>query len=179
MLQKSSMQLVAEFFYRFPNREHTLKDVSDYIEIAHTSVKQNIQKLVKMGWIQQKIEKKGKRKFPIYKANKNDKLFIQYKKLYNLQSIIESGIIQYIEEKLIPKCVVVFDSYQRGEDTEESDADLFVESKKSNLQLKLFEKKIGRKIELHFNENFISYPKELKNNIINGTVLYGFLEGFR
>ncbi len=178
MLQKSSMQVVAEVFYRFPTKEYTLKEVSNYAKIAHTSVKQNLQKLVKMGLIQQMIEKKGKRKFPVYKANKINKLFIQCKKIYNVQSIMESGIIRYIEEKLMPKCIVVFGSYQRGEDTEESDVDLFVESKKKDIQLKLFEKKIGRKIEFHFNEHFTSYPKELKNNIINGTVLHGFLEGY-
>ena len=42
-----------------------------------------------------------------------------------------------------------------------------------------FEKKLGRKIELHFNDTFNSYSKELKNNIINGMVLGGFLEGYK
>ena len=62
---------------------------------------------------------------------------------------------------------------------EGSDIDLFVECRKEEINLKRFEKKLGRKIELHFNENFLSYPKELKNNIINGMVLSGFLEGYR
>jgi len=179
MLQKSSVQVVAEVFFSFPTKEHTLKDVSNRVKIAHTSVKQNLNNLVKIGLIKQRIEKKGKRRFPTYKANKDDKLFIQYKRMYNLQSIMESGIIQYMEEKLMPKCIVMFGSFQRGEDTEESDIDLFIESKKKDIQLKQFEKKVGRKIEIHFKEYFISYPKELKNNIINGTVLHGFLEGYK
>ncbi len=178
MLQKSSMQLVAEVFFQFPTKEHTLKDVSNHVKIAHTSVKQNLKKLVKNGLIQQRIEKRGKRKFPIYKANKNNKLFTQYKKIYNLQSIIELGIIEYIEKKLMPKSIVMFGSYQRGEDTEKSDIDIFIESKKEEIQLKQFEKKVGRKIEVHFKEQFMSYPKELKNNIINGTIIHGFLEGY-
>ena len=33
--------------------------------------------------------------------------------------------------------------------------------------------------ELHFNDNFNSYSKELKNNIINGIVISGFLEGYK
>ncbi len=178
MLQKSSMQIVAEVFFRFPNEEHTLKEISNRTKIAHTSVKQNLHNLVKRGIIQQRIEKRGKRRFPVYKADKNKRLFIRDKKIYNLQLLMESGVIQYIEEKLMPKCIVVFGSFQRGEDTEESDVDLFVESKKEDIQLTQFEKKLGRKIEIHFKERFTFYAKELKNNIINGTVLHGFLEGY-
>ena len=173
------MQLVAEVFFRFSTKEHTLKDVSNRIKIAHTSVRQNLRNLVKIGLIQQRIEKRGKRMFPLYKADRNNKSFIQCKKIYNLQLMMESGMIPYVEEKLMPKCIVMFGSFQRGEDAEESDIDLFVESKQEEIELKQFEKKLGRKIEIHFKEHFTSYPKELKNNIINGTVLHGFLEGYQ
>src|SRR3990167_4529198 len=100
MLQKSSMQLVAEVFFRFSTKEHTLKDVSNRIKIAHTSVRQNLRNLVKIGLIQQRIEKRGKRMFPLYKADRNNKSFIQCKKIYNLQLMMESGMIPYVEEKL-------------------------------------------------------------------------------
>ncbi|MBI4141430.1 nucleotidyltransferase domain-containing protein, partial [Candidatus Woesearchaeota archaeon] len=154
MLQKSSIQLTAEVFYCQPTKDHTLKEISNSIKIAHTSVKHNLQKLVKQGIITKTLEKKGKRTFPLYKANRNNILFIRYKKIYNLSELIDSGIISYIEEKLMPKSIVLFGSYQRGEDTEESDVDIFVESNKKELQIQPFEKKIGRKIELHFNNNF-------------------------
>ncbi len=178
MLQKSSIEKIMGVFCRFPTREHTLKDISTKAKIAHTSAKQILKKLATAGLIQKKIEHKGKRKFPLYEANKRSKVFIQYKKRDNIRSIMESGIIVYIEEKLMPACVVLFGSYQRGEDTEESDIDLFVESKQKEISLKQFEKKLGKKIELHFKEHFTSYPRELKNNIINGTILQGFLEGY-
>ncbi|MEK6950251.1 MAG: nucleotidyltransferase domain-containing protein [Nanoarchaeota archaeon] len=178
MLQKSSLWLVESVFFRFPTTEQTLKDISKAIHLAHTSVKKNLQLLVKRGLVQRKEERKGKRRFPIYQANRSNKLFTQYKRAYNLQALLESGVIAYIEERLLPKSVVVFGSYQRGEDTEGSDIDLFVESKKEDLELTSFEKKLARKIELHFKEQFTSYPRELKNNIINGVVLHGFLEGY-
>ncbi len=165
-------------FYMFPTRSMTLKDISIYTRLAHTSVKQNLRKLIKVGLIVEKIEKKGKRKFPVYETNSSNKLFVRYKKIYNLQVIIESCVIEYLEEKLMPKCIVLFGSYQRGEDTEESDIDLFVEGKQEDIQLRPFEKRLGRKIEVHFKEHFGDYSKELKNNMINGVVLHGFLEGY-
>ena len=177
MLQKSSTRQTLDVFFRNPTTEFTLKNVSRFSKLAHTSTKQNLNTLIRLGFVQQRNERKGKRTFPLYKAGRNTQ-FIPQKKLQNLAAIIDSGIIEYIEERLMPKCIVLFGSYQHGEDTEESDTDLFIEAKKTDVNLKAFEKKLDRKIELHFNERFMTYPSELKNNIINGVVLHGFLEGY-
>lgn len=178
MLQKSSIQRTAEMFFVYPTKAHYLTDISRKIGLAHTSVKKNLDKLVKLSLVTESAEKKGGRKFPLYKADINNKIFKKYKNIYNMASVLESGIIDFIEEKLMPKSIVLFGSYGRGEDTEDSDIDLFIECKKEELSIIKFEKALNRKIELHFNDNFNSYPKELKNNIINGVVLSGFLEGY-
>ena len=135
--------------------------------------------LKKTGLIIETLEKKGGRKYPIYKANRDNKIYKKYKIIYNLTSIFESNLTEFIEKKLMPKSIVEFGSHRRGEDTEKSDIDIFVECKREGLNLAEFEKRLGRKIELHYKENFTSYPKELKNNIINGIVLSGFLEGYK
>lgn len=153
-------------------------DISRKIKIAHTSVKANLDVLTKQGIITESVEKKGSRKFPLYRANRENTLFKKYKLLYNLAEILESEIIELIEEKLSPKSIVLFGSYQKGEDTESSDIDLFVQCRQERVSLEKFEKMLKRKIQLHFNPSFISYPKELKNNIINGITLSGFLEGY-
>ena len=178
MLQKSSTRQTLDVFFKNPTMEFTLKNVSRFSKLAHTSTKQNLNKLIRLGFVQQRNERKGKRTFPLYKADRN-KQFIRQKKLENLGALIDSGVIEYMEERLIPKCIALFGSYQRGEDTEESDIDLFIEAKKADVNLKAFEKKLDRKIEMHFNERFMTYPSELKNNIINGIVLQGFLGGYQ
>ncbi len=179
MLQKSSIFRTAEIFFINPTKEHYLMEISRNIGLAHTSIKKNLKDLVKLGIIIEHKEKKGERLFPVYKSNLDNKIFKKYKIIHNLSSILESGVIDFIEETVSPKSIVLFGSYSRGEDIENSDIDLFVECKNEELDLKSFEKKLGRKIELHFNEKFTMYPKELKNNIINGVVLNGFLEGFK
>lgn len=166
-----------EVFFIYPTKEFALKDISRSSKLAHTSCKNNLRRLVRQGLVSIRIETKGKRAFPLYRANRN-KQFIQYKKWYNLAAIVESGVIEYIEGKLTPKCMVLFGSYQRGEDLEDSDVDLFLEAKQKNLDLTPFNKKLGRNLELHFREHFLSYPAELRNNLINGSVLQGFLEGY-
>ena len=179
MLQKSSMFRTSGIFFVSPTKKQYLMDISRSIGLAHTSVKKNLDKLVKLGLIIESVEKKGKRKFPFYKANTDSKLFKEHKMIYNLSSILKSGMIEFIEEKLMPKSIVLFGSYQRGDDVESSDIDIFVECKEEELNLNKFEKKLDRKVQLHFKENFALYPKELKNNIINGIVVMGFLEGYK
>jgi|SRR3989344_4384085 len=179
MLQKSSIQRVLEIFFISPTKEQYLMNISRKIGLAHTSVKKNLDTLIKLGLIIETAEKKGNRKFPLYKADINNECFKKQKSVYNLASILESGIVGLVEGKLTPKSIVLFGSYRRGEDIETSDIDLFVECKKQALDLEKFEKKLSRKVELHFNEKFASYPKELRNNIINGIVLSGFLEGYK
>lgn len=179
MLQKSSMWAVLEIFFREPTKEHYLMEMSKNTGIAHTSIKPNLLKLVKSGFIKQVIQKKGKRKFPVYRAIADSRGFRKYKRLYNLTALLESGLIDFLEEKIAPKAIVVFGSYMRGEDLEDSDIDLFIEGIEEKVDLSFFEKKLKRRIQLHFKKEFGSYPKELKNNIINGLVLHGFLEGYK
>jgi predicted nucleotidyltransferase len=179
MLQKSSILRTAEPFFIKPMEEYSLVDISRDVKLAHTSVKKNLNDLVKLKLINETIKKKGSRKFPVFKANVENEIFKTYKKIYNITSLFESGIIKTIDEKLAPKAIVLFGSYLDGEDTETSDIDIFVECKKENIRLEKFERILKRKIELHFNDDFLSYPKELKNNIINGMVLSGFLEVYK
>ena len=171
--------MTAEIFFVNPTKKNYLMEISRKIGLAHTSVKKNLDELVKLGIVVEFVEKKGRRKFPLYKANIANRLFKEYKMIYNLSSLLESGLIKFIEEKLMPKSIILFGSYRRGEDAENSDIDIFVECKEEELNLDKFERKLNRNIQLHFKENFNLYPKELKNNIMNGIVVGGFLEGYK
>ena len=179
MLQKSSIERTAEVFFANPTKNQYLMGISRTIGIAHTSVKKNLLRLVKLGMVEEKVDRRGGRKFPLYVAKREESVFRQQKKVYNLAAIGESGLIGHLEEKLTPKAIVLFGSYRRGEDVESSDIDLFIECEEAPVNLAQFQKKLDRRIELHFKEDFTTYAKELKNNIINGIVLSGFLEGYQ
>jgi predicted nucleotidyltransferase len=173
------MWRTAAIFFDNPTEELYLMDISRRLGLAHTSVLANLLSLIKEGVITKKTLSRGSRRFPVYSANMNDKRYKKHKKLYNLLNIMESGLVESVEQVVMPKSIVLFGSYSRGEDTEESDIDLFVESLEKKIDLPKFEKILNRKIQLHFNRDFSSYPVELKNNILNGIVLQGFIEAFR
>ena len=178
MLQKCSILDVAGVFFKEPSKEHYLIEISKKSKLAHTSVKKHLEDLKKQKIITQKIEKKGSRNFPFFKANINNSNYKKNKKFYNILKLNKSGLIEFLKDNLMPKSIVLFGSYQRGEDIEDSDIDIFVECKTEELDLTKFKKYLKRNIELHFKENFKKYPPELKNNIINGAVLEGYLEAY-
>jgi len=178
MLQKDSMSLTLEVFFLEPSKEHYLMDISRKTNIAHPSIKKNLSVLLKSKIIKKEIQKKGSRKFPIFKALIDNKEFKTLKMIYNIKSIYKSGLSNFLKGELFPKCIILFGSYRRGEDFEDSDIDIFIECKEEKLDLTHFEKILKRKIQLHFKNNFSDYSKELKNNIINGIVFEGFLEGY-
>jgi len=179
MIQYCSIIKVAEVFFREPTVRHSLKDVSRKSYLAHTSVKSYLTILLKENIIERQVEKRGKRAFPFFIAKRDHPTYILYKKEYNFFILSSSGILEFLRDHLTPKSIILFGSYARGDDRESSDIDLFIESKSSTLSLEKFEKILGREIELHFQENFNTYPSELKNNIINGQILYGYLEVFK
>ena len=51
MLQKSSIQRVLEIFFISPTKEQYLMNISRKIGLAHTSVKKNLDTLIKLGLI--------------------------------------------------------------------------------------------------------------------------------
>ena len=71
---------------------------------------------------------------------------------------------------------MLFGSASRGEDTEESDIDLFIQAKQSKIDLSKFGKTLNRKINLLFESDFKTVSPELINNLANGVVLYGYFK---
>ena len=103
------------------------------------------------------------------------------KRLFNIKLIFESGLLDYIVKEYFNPVIVLFGSYSKGEDVEDSDIDLYIETpKKQEFNLQKFEKILNRKIQVFNYRNIKEVPNHhLSNNIINGTTLNNFLEVFR
>jgi predicted nucleotidyltransferase len=178
MLQKCSLWITGTVFFDDPNQLFELMAISKMISLAHTSVKKHLNTLIDLHIVQKKEVSFGNKTRFLYTANKRSPLFKHYKMIYNMDRIKTSGLIECLADTFQPNSIVLFGSFSKGEDTKDSDVDLFVESNKENIELSKFEEYIGRKIEIHFKDNFREYQNELKNNIINGITLHGYLEGY-
>jgi predicted nucleotidyltransferase len=173
MLQKCSLWEVASVFFNNPEKNFELMEISKEINLAHTSVKRHLETLLELKIVLKKPVAFGRKSNFCYYGNKNEPIFTHYKKIYNLDTLYHSKVIEKIVSKCQPNSIVLFGSFQKGEDTIKSDIDLFVESQEMEISLK---KVSNRNIELHFKNNFKDFPKELRSNIANGIILHGFLE---
>ena len=170
MLQKCSNIRILHEFVKNPKTPFQIRELSRKIKLAATSVKLHLKELQRQNLIKQQ-----KGIYKAYIANFDNDDFRFYKKILNLISIKESGLIKYLESQTTPDTVILFGSYAKGEDLENSDIDIFLQAKERSLELKSYERQLNRTIHLFFSEDLNKLPKELQNNIINGTLLSGFL----
>jgi predicted nucleotidyltransferase len=80
-----------------------------------------------------------------------------------------------------PRAIVLFGSFAKGEDTEESDIDILViTSNKRNAEVDRFlylcEKEFNRHVNIMVMETLDKTESAFKNSIANGIVLYGYVK---
>ncbi|MEK6887716.1 MAG: nucleotidyltransferase domain-containing protein [Candidatus Aenigmatarchaeota archaeon] len=163
---------IEEMIFRTPEKWVHIREMARTIGISPNSVRKNIAPLKKKGIIQ---ERKDANMIQ-YRANMENEQYKREKMLHNLRNIFDSEIVGFLHDYYSPNAIVLFGSYSKGEDTSKSDIDIaVVTSSKKRPDLKKFEKKLSRKIELSlFTRKEVS--KEFFNNVINGIVLRGFLK---
>ena len=174
MIQKYSRYRILQQFFDFPRRNFQMRAISRETDMAQPSVINHLKALQSEKLILK--EKKGL--YPTFIANRDNELFKIYKKTDILMRIKQSGLSDYLYDSCQPNAIILFGSASKGEDIEESDIDIFIQSKTKKLLTEKYEKILKRKISLFFEENFSKLNSELKNNILNGIMLKGYLKVF-
>jgi predicted nucleotidyltransferase len=109
--------------------------------------------------------------------NRSNKKIIQLKRVENLKTIYESGLISFLEEEFPSAAIILFGSYSRGDDTIKSDIDIaIIGNKEKKVDLKEYEQKFEKEIIINFYNSINKVHKELKENLCNGIILSGGIE---
>lgn len=109
--------------------------------------------------------------------NRENKETFILKRITNIKSLYESGLISFLSDKFPGSTIIVFGSYSYGEDTEESDIDIaIIGYSERRVELLKYDKQLQRTIQLHFFENIKNINKNLRTNIINGILLEGAIK---
>lgn len=169
---KNNTYKLLELFMEEPNKDFSVRGIARRLKLSHATVISHIKELNKL----ELIRKKKETLYPTYYANSENEKLKLYKRNSIAFSIKESGLIEYIKDNVLPSSIILFGSCAKGIYTEKSDIDIFVESKEDKLDLDKFEKKLKRSINLLFEAKISDLSNELKNNILNGIVLYGFIK---
>ncbi|MBI3037155.1 nucleotidyltransferase domain-containing protein [Candidatus Woesearchaeota archaeon] len=170
MIEKSTIGKVLEAFFESPSERFHLRELSRRLGLSMPTIITATDILSKENLI---LKAKGKVVTEV-QANRENARFTQHKRINNMERIYSSGLLEHLIAKYNnPKLVILFGSYSRGEDIEQSDIDIaIITAKRLHIDLAVFEKKLGKKISIHELE-LGQASNEFKANLANGIVLEG------
>ena len=175
MNQKNIKQRIINYFFLHPTARHRVRELERALGLPLASVIRYCKELEKEEIL--KLDKIGSVAF--YTASRSEKYLLE-KRLYNIKALYQSGLVEYLKRELSNPAVVLFGSFARGEDTEESDIDVYIETRsKKQIDLEKFKKALNREIQV-FRQKSLKEIKNfhLANNIINGITLNSSIEVF-
>ncbi len=165
VLKNRKYDKIRELFFEHPNKRFTIREISKRTRVPTSSVQRYLRDLRQEGFItkENKAIESSYNKFT--------------KSIFIINRMFESGLVDYLENKLLPSAVIVFGSVRKGEYDHSSDIDLFVETtKKGELNLEEFERKLGHNIQIFVRKDINELPENLFNSVVNGIKLSGYFK---
>ncbi len=177
MITINIKERIREYFFIHPTKKMRVRQIERDIGVPLPSAIRYSKELEKDKILKSEIIAGIK----LYSADRVSAVYRINKMLFNLKALYGSKLIDFLITKFGNPTIILFGSYSRGEDTENSDIDLYIEAN-GNVKVNLgqFENELSRKIQLFVQKGIKDVSnKELANNIINGIVINGFLEAFK
>jgi predicted nucleotidyltransferase len=173
MIKKSIKEKIKDYFFQNPTAKLRVRHIERKVRVPLPSAIKYSKELVKEGILKKEVVAN----VVLYSANRNSERYKFDKKRYNV--VLVQGLVEFLKEKYHNPVIIVFGSYSKGEDVEESDIDIYIESPRKKVEdVSKFEN--SRNIQLFVHKGIHEIKnKELQNNIINGVILNGFIEVFK
>ena len=148
------------------------REIALALKVSPTAVANSLKNLEKEEIIKLNKSKNTKPRQISLNLQNNSVFFI--KRVENLRAVYESGLAEYLFDKLPGAAIILFGSYSWGEDSINSDIDIAVVGNLTKkIDLSVYESKIVRKIIIQFFDSFDKINKNLKESILNGIILKG------
>ena len=174
MTTKNIKNKIKEYFLLNPTVKLRVRQIERKTKSPLPSVIRYMKELEKENILKSQIISNIK----VFSADRGSKEFLLEKKIFNLRQLFASGFTNYLTIEYSNAPIILFGSYSRGEDTENSDIDIYIEThSKKEPDISNFEKKLSRNIQIFKYKDIKEIKnKELANNIINGITINGFIE---
>src|SRR3989338_1344247 len=172
-ISHSMKEAVQQQFFYYPMTQFGVRELARRTNLDTKTVLKYLKDLVRRKVV---LKKKEEGTYPHYEANRLSLLYRHEKSEVLVKKILESGVVEWLNQSLKPKAIVLFGSVQKGTYHESSDVDLFVQADYKKLDLERFNIKIGHPIQLFFEKDLKNLSRGMLENIYNGLVLGGRLE---
>lgn len=157
-------------FFEDNYRRINVREYARLRKISPPSASTRLKNLEKEGLVKKHEEKN----YLYFYANKENSLFINLQRIFYSLRLKEIGLLDYIEKELINPLIILFGSFANAEVGEKSDMDLAIFGMSNKkLDLKKFEKVLGKEIQLFMFKDRKDVEKDLMNNILNGHKIMG------
>lgn len=168
---------IAKLIFNYPNRSFHIRELAKETGLSTTSVVSSVRDLDDFKIV--RLEKTDLTTNVI--ADLDSESYKSYKRIFNLYRLESYSVIETLIDAFHAETIVLFGSFAKGEDIENSDIDLLIltnnkEKRDITALLGKYEQGLNRKINLHILPTLDKTSKEFKNAAANGIVLYGYLK---
>lgn len=166
---------IKELFYNHPTKHWHFEQLMKDASLTRGPTNEWIKKLLKDNLV---LRIKPKGKMPYYIANYEHPHYQNSKRLYALEKLHESGLLDHLASLEKAKVVILFGSFSRWDWYENSDIDIFVYGDIDEIYVGKFLPKLKREIQFFTGKNGHDLEKmgsALLQNIIKGITIKGTL----
>ena len=171
---------IAEAIFNYPHRSFHIRELTKTSSCSTTAIVDGANILENYKII--KIEENNITKN--IKADLDSDAYYHYKLIFNLYRLMRYSIVDNLKDYFNnPECIVVFGSFAKGEDVENSDIDILIisssekpKSKNFDDFINIFRKEFNRDINIIVLKSLEKAVDSFKNSISNGIVLHGYLK---
>lgn len=170
---QSKENIILELFFENPSRQWHFEEILKQAKIARSKADRWLKKFVKEKLIK-RVKQKGK--MPYYIGTYESTSYKNNKKIFAMQKLYDSGLLDHLTSLKKAKTVIIFGSFTRSDWYKNSDIDVFIYGDPEGLNIGKFELALHRDIELFIGKD----KKELKRfgagllrNIIKGNIIKG------
>lgn len=171
--EENILQLILE---SSPLKEWHFGEMVTEAKVTKAVANKWLKKYVKEGLLK-RVKTHGR--FPYFTAGGNNPVYPSWKRLYALETLHKSGLMQQLISLKSAKTVVIFGSIARGDWYKSSDIDIFIYGRAEGLNKNLYESRLKRSIEIQEFES-LKELKEVKTgllaNVLNGYLVKGQMQ---
>lgn len=159
-----------------PLKEWHFEEIVKQAKVTRAVANKWLKKYVKEGLLKRT---RAKGKFPHFTAGSNNPAYQSKKRIYALEQLYKSGLMQKLALLSRAKTVIIFGSTIKGDWYRDSDIDIFIYGSAEGFNKSKYELILKRNIELHVFENrreIKAVKTGLIKNVINGYLVKGRMQ---
>lgn len=170
---------VLELFFDNPTKEWHFEELLKEVEITRGKLDDWLKKFLKMHLIR-KIKERGK--MPYYVSNHESNIYKNRKRLFALNKLYDSGLLNHLASLENAKSIILFGSFARSDWYKDSDIDIFIYGDPQGLKILPYELKLHRDIQVfacNDKDDLKHLGEGLIRNIIKGNLIKGDIDFIR